>query len=244
VITDPVLFLRAGPWARIGPRRKFPAGVSCDNMPPIDIICLSHDHYDHLCKPSMKVLAEIHPATVFTGKGMSRHLHRDVFFNLYTLKWWDEVRFDHFLIQFLPARHWSGRFGPFDANSTLWGSFLIKTPKHTIYFAGDSAYDAHFKEIGDLCRSEGRQIDVALLPIGACEPRWMMKKVHMDPADAIQAHIDLGAKVSIPIHYDTFNMGQEKFGQMPEKIAHELTSKSLPLNTFLFLSPGSFEVFQ
>jgi len=186
----------------------------------------------------MKWIAEVNPATVFTGKGMTRHLHRDSFFNLYTLKWWDEVRFDHFLIQFLPAKHWSGRLFPLDVNTTLWGSFLIKTPTHTVYFAGDTAFDSHFKEIGNMCRDEGRPIDVALLPIGACEPRWFMKWVHMDPSEAVQAHIDLGAKVSIPIHYDAFNLGKENYGEMPAKIASELSSRHMPIDSFVFLEPG------
>jgi len=239
IITDPVLFLRTGPFATLGPRRVIPAGIAAEHLPPIHVVCLSHDHYDHLCKPSLRFIADRNPATIFTGKGMSRHLHRDSFFNMYTLNWWEEVRFDHSLIQFTPARHWSGRLGPFGfTNSTLWGSFLIKTPKHTVYFGGDSGYDSHYKEIGELCREEGRSIDVALLPIGACEPRWMMRKVHMNPADAVQAHIDLGAKVSIPLHYDVFNLGWENYGSMEHQIGESLSINNLPLNSFCFLAPG------
>ncbi|MBB4781696.1 MBL fold metallo-hydrolase [Streptomyces rapamycinicus] len=203
VLTDPV-------WARkiLGtPARVTPVGVRWEDLPPVDAVVISHNHYDHLDAPTVKRLPRATP--VLVPAGLARWFRARGFTRVAELDWWEAaelpgedgpVRFD-----FVPAHHWSKRTLT-DTCRSLWGGWVITAPDgQRVYFAGDTGYGHWFRQIGR--RYSG--IDVALLPIGAYEPRWMLGGVHTDPEEAVQAQLDLGARILAPMHWSTFLLSAE-----------------------------------
>lgn len=205
-LTDPVFAAKAGPFGRLGPRRVREAAVRLEDLPPIDAVLVSHNHYDHLCTASLAALARRRGVPqALTGLGNGPLLRRTGFDAVEELDWWNGVEGPQgSRITFVPAQHWSART-PFDRRRTLWGGFVLEAAGRTVYFAGDTGYCPHFREI----RERFGPIDVALLPIGAYEPRWFMKSQHMNPADAVRAHRDLEARQSVAIHFGTFQLTTE-----------------------------------
>ena len=169
ILTDPIWSERASPLAWIGPRRRRKPGVSWEDLPGIDAVLISHNHYDHLDLPTLHRLA---------ARGDSTFI--------------------------VPARHFSSR-GIFDRNLTLWCGYVIESQERLVYFAGDTAFGNHFTQV----REKFGSPHLALLPIGAYEPRWFMSPVHMNPEEAVRAHKILGAKTSIAIHHGTFQLADE-----------------------------------
>ncbi|WP_281950617.1 MBL fold metallo-hydrolase [Nitrosophilus kaiyonis] len=184
----------------IGYKRYVKSPYRYDDFKNIDIVLVSHSHYDHCDKRSLKNLfIKFNPLFVLPK-----------FLNILPdkvkkvdLLWFESVNFENFKIVFLPSYHWRRR-GLFDKNRSLWGSFLIDTGKITIYFAGDSGYNTHFKDIG-----ENFNIDIAILPIGAYKPSFIMRPSHLNPKEALLAFKDLNAKLFIPVHYGTFKLSDE-----------------------------------
>ncbi|WP_448206073.1 MBL fold metallo-hydrolase [Azospirillum sp. sgz302134] len=205
-LTDPVFSDHAGPFGRLGPKRARAPAVRMDDLPPVDAVLLSHNHYDHLDAPSLRRLArERGVPQAVTGLGNGRAMRRAGFDAVNELDWWDGLEGpEGTRITFVPAQHWSAR-RPFDRRRTLWGGFVIEAPGVTVYFAGDTGYCPHFRQIAD----RFGPIDVALLPIGAYEPRWFMAAQHMNPMDAVQAHRDLQARQSVAMHFGTFQLTPE-----------------------------------
>lgn len=203
MITDPVFTPHAGPFGRMGPRRVRPPAIAPAALRPVDLVLVSHNHYDHLQPSSLRLFAD--RASYVTPLGVSRQLglppgrrsSRE-------LDWWQNTTMGGAEITCVPAQHFSART-PFDRDRTLWCGFIVRVDGVTIYFAGDSGYSTHFAEIGN--RSPA--IDVALLPIGAYEPRWFMTPVHMNPDEAVRAHRDTRARVSIGLHFGTFQLTDE-----------------------------------
>jgi L-ascorbate metabolism protein UlaG (beta-lactamase superfamily) len=193
VLTDPIFSERCSPLSWAGPRRARRPGLAFDALPRPDLVLLSHNHYDHMDLPSLRALWRRHAPRFITMLGNAAHLTR-AGIEATELDWWDAVEVAGLLITATPARHFSART-PFDRNRALWGGFMLDTPGAPgvsggkVLFAGDSGAGPHWAEIAARLGSP----DVALLPIGAYEPRWFMAPVHMNPGEAVQAHHDLRA---------------------------------------------------
>lgn len=204
VLTDPIWSERAGPLSWIGPRRHRKPGISWDDLPPIDVVLISHNHYDHLDLPTLRRLAGRRTPTLIVPAGVGSQLRREKLGPVRELDWGESLSLPNFTIHCVPALHFSGR-GIRDRNRTLWCGYLIESPERRIYFAGDTAFGRHFAQI----RRKYGPPDLALLPIGAYEPRWFMSPVHMAPDEAVKAHEILAAQTSIAIHHGTFQMSDE-----------------------------------
>ncbi len=220
VLTDPVWSERASPVQFAGPRRWVPPAVEFDALPPIDAVILSHDHYDHLDSSTVSRLAERYPATRWyaplgVGAFLRRHGARDVIQS----DWWDESAFGELRLTCLPAQHFSGRtLGK--RNTTLWCGWALRTGHQSLFFAGDTALHPDFGSIATRCGP----FDVAILPIGAYEPRWFMGSVHMNPEDCIQAvdQLEGGQRgnrlVMIAAHWGTFKLTDEPMDEPPARM--------------------------
>lgn len=204
ILTDPVWSERASPVQWAGPKRVRPPGVAFDDLPKIDLVLVSHGHYDHLDAPTLRRLWRRDRPRVLTPLGQDAAM-RGV--PAETLDWDEGVQVAPGLRATLePAQHWSSR-GLFDANRALWGAFALETPGGNVYFAGDSGYNGHFSAAA---RKYGG-FRLALLPIGSYEPRWFMAYQHMNPDEAVRAHRDLGARHSLAFHYGTFRLADDAY---------------------------------
>jgi L-ascorbate metabolism protein UlaG (beta-lactamase superfamily) len=204
ILTDPMYSQRAGPLNVAGPKRIRQPAIALDDLPPIAIVLLSHNHYDHCDLRTLGTLKKRFDPLVVTPLGNAALVRSAGMTRIEELDWWQPATRSPLPVTLTPARHFSART-PFDRNRALWGGFVVAVDGRQIYFAGDSGYGAFFSAIGARCGP----IDVALLPIGAYEPRWFMQPVHMNPAEAVQAHIDLGAVESIGMHFGTFRLTSE-----------------------------------
>ncbi len=202
-LTDPVFSERCSPLSWAGPRRVRPPGIALADLPRPDLVLLSHNHYDHMDLPSLRELQRRHAPRFVTTLGNARALSR-LGIEASELDWWQQTMAGGLRVTATPARHFSART-PFDRNRTLWGGFMLGCDAGQVLFAGDSGAGPHWRAI----RARLGAPDVALLPIGAYEPRWFMAPVHMNPAEAVQAHLDLGARHSIGMHFGTFQLTDE-----------------------------------
>jgi L-ascorbate metabolism protein UlaG (beta-lactamase superfamily) len=235
ILTDPIWSDRASPVGFAGPMRVRPPGIRFEDLPLIDIVLVSHNHYDHLDLPTLERLQSACSPRVFTGLGNAELLRSRGIFGARDLDWWQrvEVAKGVWLIS-VPAQHFSGR-GVIDRNTTLWTAFVIQGPSGRVYFAGDTGYGSHFRA----ARDRIGPMRVALLPIGAYAPQWFMKSVHMSPLEAIQAAIDLEATTSIATHYGTFPMADDGEDQPLEDLARALAKdRRLSPERFLALKFG------
>lgn len=182
ILTDPVFSERTSPFSFIGPKRIHKPGIDIGNLPPVDIILISHDHYDHLDLKSLGVLVHRDNPKIYTGLGVGSRFSNSE--NIVELDWWQPSQVaDNFKIWFLDVQHFSGR-SLTDRNTTLWGGYLLQIDGQQLYFGGDSGYAGHYQRTFDRFGA----VDIALLPIGAYAPRHLFKPVHLDPVEAVQAH--------------------------------------------------------
>lgn len=210
IITDPVFADRVSPVKFAGPRRLCGRSIETPDLPRIDAIILSHNHYDHAESETLSFLSKRDNPQVFVPLRVAPFMRSLGFKRVHELDWWQAVDGEKFTITCLPAKHFSGRTAT-DRNETLWASFMIslrESNKH-IYFAGDTAYSPHFTEIAD----EFPNIDLTLMPIGAYLPRWFMREVHVDPEEAVRAYIDLKATKMLGIHWGTYDLADENRDQ-------------------------------
>lgn len=208
VITDPVYSERCSPFTFLGPKRVRRPGVALVDLPPIHVVLLSHNHYDHLDVRTLKWLAARDNPLVVTGLGNRRYLQRNGIQHVVELDWWQSTTLGDTHVHFVPAQHFSGR-GLRDRDRTLWGGLVVETLAGKAFFAGDTGYGPHFKEI----RARLGVMRLSLLPIGAYEPRWFMEPVHMNPHDAVLAHLDLETRQSLAMHFNTFQLTDEPIDQ-------------------------------
>ena len=227
LLTDPIYAERASPVSFAGPRRVRAPGVRFDDLPAISLVLLSHNHYDHCDLGTLRALERRCAARIVTPLGNGRLLRSAGLRNVEELDWWQSAATAPLPVTLTPAQHFSAR-GPFDRNRALWGGFLIEARGRRILFAGDSGYGPHFREIG----ARLSPIDLALLPIGAYEPRWFMKDIHMNPAEAVQAHVDLGARQSIAMHFGTFQLTPEGIDEPVRELGKALQQRGVPAAQF------------
>jgi L-ascorbate metabolism protein UlaG (beta-lactamase superfamily) len=207
LLTDPVWSTRASPFERIGPSRYNAPGIAFDDLPPIDAVLLSHGHYDHLDIPTLRRLWQRHRAPVLAPLGNDGIIARKApEIEVRTADWGGVFELGAVTAHLERANHWSAR-GTRDRNHALWGAFLLKGPGSSLYFAGDTGFAGghHFTDL----RQRHGTPDIALLPIGAYEPRWFMRDSHMNPADAAQALKLLGSPVAMGYHWGTFRLSDE-----------------------------------
>ena len=233
LLIDPVYYERASPFSFAGPRRVRAPGVRFDDLPPISLVLLSHNHYDHCDLGTLRLLEQRFHPQVVTPLGNGPLLRSAGVRQIEELDWWQAAGASPVPITLTPAQHFSAR-GPFDRNQALWGGFLIEIGGRRILHAGDSGYGPHFREIGERLKP----IDLALLPIGAYEPRWFMKDIHMNPAEAVQAHIDLAARRSIAMHFGTFQLTPEGIDEPVRELGTTLQQRGVPAERFQALEVG------
>lgn len=201
VLTDPVWSERCSPSTLIGPRRFHEPPIALSELPQIDVVVISHDHYDHLDLPVVRALAS--RGTQFAVPlGVGAHLERWGVAprQIAELDWNESVEIGGLRFTATPSRHYSGR-NPLHNNETLWATWVVKGPAHSVFFSGDTGYIADFKKIGN----EHGPFDLTLIKIGAYDPTW--EWIHMNPEDAVRAHVDLRGRVMVPVHWATFNLG-------------------------------------
>jgi N-acyl-phosphatidylethanolamine-hydrolysing phospholipase D len=222
VLTDPVFSQRASPLQWLGPRRVMDPALPLEALPPLDIVLLSHNHYDHLDRPAVKRIASAHPrATWIVPLGLGRYLQRWGARDIVELDWWQQTATSGLHVTATPARHFSGR-GLGDRNRSLWCGFALKMEGMRAYFAGDSAYHPQFGDVTARCGP----FDFVMIPIGAYDPRWFMHVVHVDPEEAVQIYQDLVAPhpgkplpLMLGIHWGTFRLTDEPMDEPPQRTA-------------------------
>ena len=237
ILIDPVWSDRASPFTFAGPQRRNLPGVAFDALPPLDAILVSHCHYDHLDVATLAALATPHRARVITPLGTDAIMKaHDASIAAEAHDWYQPVQIaPGFTVTQTPMRHWSART-LMDRNKALWSAFIIETPAGRIYHVGDSGYGTghHFKQ----AREKFGPFKLAILPIGAYEPRWFMQDQHMNPADAVQAFIDTGAELGLAHHFGTFRMSAEAYGQPEREHDEALKAAGIPGERFRRLRPG------
>ena len=234
ILTDPVFSKRASPVRFAGPKRLIPPAMSLEDLPKVDVITVSHNHYDHLDIASLKKLYKLNPEALFlVPKGDKKLLSRKGIKNVQEFLWWEEVEIKGTQFTFTPVQHWSAR-GIRDRNKSLWGGWFIKSLDRSLFHAGDTGYSQDFKET----RSRLGSPDIALIPIGAYAPRWFMSFSHVNPSEAVQIAEDLGAEVAYGMHWGTFPLTDEEVLEPPLLLESALEAKSLPKEFFRTLKPG------
>ncbi len=237
LLIDPVWATRASPLPFLGPKRVNPPGVAMADLPPIDVVLVTHNHYDHLDTRSISRIWRAHRPRIVTPLGNDRTIRGgNRAMEMTVLDWHDRHALSADVsVTLVPAQHWSAR-GLNDRRMALWGSFLLHTPAGLIYHIGDTGYGdgATFRDI----RARYGAPDLAILPIGAYEPRWFMINAHMNPADAVQAKADIGAPVALGHHWGTFQLTHEAILQPEQDLATARAAAGLDVSSFIAMRPG------
>jgi len=233
ILTHPMYSQRAGPLNVMGPRRVRQPAVLFADLPPISIVLLSHNHYDQCDVRTLGLLAERFDPVVLTPLGNGALVRSAGIRRVEELDWWQNAHTSALPITLTPAHHFSART-PLDKNRALWGGFMLGLERARIYFAGDSAYAPLFRDV----RQRLGPIDLALLPIGAYEQRWFMQVVHMNPAEAVQAHLDLEAAESIGMHFGTFQLTTEGIDEPLRGLEDACRARNIPPSRFRTLQFG------
>jgi L-ascorbate metabolism protein UlaG (beta-lactamase superfamily) len=233
LVTDPVWSLRASPVQFAGPKRRRPAGVALETLPKIDVVLLSHNHYDHCDVHTLQRLAKRDQPTIAVPLGLKPLVASCGYSTIHELDWWESVEVAGLRLRSLPEQHFAART-PFDRNRTLWcGWEIASASAGTVQYHGDTAFGKHFDSIAERCVPPR----LALLPIGAYQPEWFMGPVHMTPENAVKAHYILGAPQSMAIHFGTFPLADDGEFDPPRRLARELEKRN-DGTRFWWLQPG------
>ena len=235
ILTDPLRSARSSPVSWIGPQRRISPGLRFEDLPPIDLVLISHNHYDHMDLPTLGRLEEAYSPVFLVPLGNRDFLVGNGLTTVIELDWWDFKVFGEALqVHFVPARHFSGR-GLFDRNRTLWGGFVLESKGGPIYYVGDTGWGAHFQQVRDRFGA----VRLAIIPIGAFRPEWFMGPMHISPKDAVRAHQLLEAQFSVPMHYGTFKLADDEQDEPLEELARALREGAIPESSFGVMEPGT-----
>lgn len=242
VLTDPVFSHRASPFKRLGPERSTPVALTVEELPAITHVFISHNHYDHLDKASVQALHQRFGTAVtwWVPQGLKAWFARLGIQQVHELGWWEKETHSSGVVGcFVPAQHFSGR-GLFDSNRTLWGGWVIDLPGFRCFFAGDTGYEEDlFKDIGAVFP----HIDVALLPIGAYDPRALMFSMHVNPEEAVQMHLDLAPRRSVGMHWGSFQLTDEPMSEPPDRLRHACAQRGVSSDDFVVMQHGDVLTF-
>ncbi len=228
ILTDPIFSDRASPFSWIGPRRLVPPAMRVDQVSDVDVVTISHNHYDHLDISSLISLQKSNPkCLILVPMGDKKLLDTAGIKNVFEFDWWDSIKINNTKFFFTPAQHWSAR-GLTDRNLSHWGGWYIQTPEMSLYHVGDSGYSADFRKVRERLGSP----KYAFIPIGAYAPRWFMKSAHVDPAEAFQIAEDVGAEYSVAMHWGTFSLSDEPTFEPLFRLQQIRRDSGLPENYF------------
>jgi L-ascorbate metabolism protein UlaG (beta-lactamase superfamily) len=237
ILTDPVWSQRASPFKFLGPKRVRKPGIALDDLPKIDAVIISHNHYDHLDKHTLAILQKKFAPQMIVPLNNKHLLPNKA--NVQELDWWQGINIhDNCRVTLTPTQHWSAR-SLFDQYCSLWGSYAIEYNGKKIFFGGDAGYSSHYADIHDRLGA----MDIALLGIGAYEPRWFMRNMHKNPEEAVQAHLDLKSKLSIGMHFGTFRLSAESMQQPLIDLQTAKQQQGIPNDRFIALKEGETRVF-
>ena len=235
VLTDPHFSERASPFSFMGPKRLVAPALKLKELPRVDVVLISHNHYDHLDRASVQGL-NAQPGGAprfFVPLGLKPWFAEKGIRDVVELDWWQESSYLGLTLHFTPTQHFSAR-GVADTNQTLWGGWVVEHPTFRFYFAGDTGYSPDFAEIG---RRYG-PIHLAAIPIGSYEPRWFMGPVHVNPEEAVKIHQDLKARFSVGMHWGTFDMTDEPIDEPPKALAAALRAAEIRPGRFFLMKHG------
>jgi len=237
ILVDPVWSVRVSPVSWAGPKRRNDPGIAFEALPKVDIVLVSHGHYDHLDTPTLSQLAQKFAPRVITPLGNDVTMQEaDQAIKAESFDWHDRVELGGSLaVTLVPTRHWTAR-GFLDRNKALWASFVLETALGKIYIVCDSGYGEgkHFRRVAE---AHG-PLKLAILPIGAYEPRWFMRDQHMNPADAVKAFADCGAERALAHHHGTFQLTDEAIDAPALALTEALDAANVPHQKFVVLKPG------
>ncbi len=222
ILTDPQWSERASPVSWGGPRRLSPPGLAFEDLPRIDVVLISHDHYDHLDLNTVKRLAEARDPLFLVPLGLKAWFAENGMTRVEEMDWWQEREYRTVKFVCVPAQHFSQRTLS-DANQRLWASWAVLSPERRLYFSGDTGYFAGFKEAGQRLGP----FDIAAIAIGAYQPPEIMKAVHLTPEEAVQAFIDLNARVLLGIHWGTFDLAEEPLDEPPQRLLADFHRRNI-----------------
>ena len=232
ILTDPIFSDRASPFKNIGPERLIPPVIPLKELPRIDFVTVSHNHYDHLDINSLKKISKLNPDAVFlVPAGDLKLLKKKRINNVYEFNWWETFKVEELTFTFTPVQHWSKR-GLFDRNKSLWGGWYINFNDYGMYHAGDTGYSKDFIDT----RLKLGAPKYAFIPIGAYDPEWFMAESHVNPEDAVQIMIDLEAEKAFGMHWGTFALTDEDTLEPPTRLNDSLEFPNSP--DFISLTPG------
>ena len=237
ILTDPMFSERASPVSFAGPKRLAPPGMALEDLPKIDAVIISHNHYDHLDADSVMALGNA--PRYFVPLGFAPWFAERGITNVQELDWWASAELGGLMFHAAPAQHFSSRT-PFDRNEVLWAGWVIETPAGKIYFSGCTGYAPLFEEIGKRLGP----IRLSFIPVGGYSPRWFMKTMHVDPPEAVRIHQDVRSEQSVGMHWATFKLTDEHLSEPPVYLRRALQDAGIDEDRFIVMKIGETRVFK